>query len=156
MFNRVVLPLPFGPIRPWTSPGRSAIDTPDSAATPPKCLHRPRTDSAPVAVCGVMAPAPAATWRRSTVADRAPPAAPGGGRGGAPPTRPARCRRPWGWAAPPPPPPLHPAEGEPRQFQPQRRDADRRSRHVAVAQGDQTTAPHATADVPGQPSDGQA
>src|SRR6218665_1503796 len=96
MFNRVVLPLPFGPIRPWTSPGRSSIDTPDSAATPPKCLHRPRTDSAPVAVCGVMAPAPAATWRRSTVADRAPPAAHGGGRGGARPQRPAPRRRPWG------------------------------------------------------------
>src|SRR6218665_3180805 len=93
MFNRVVLPLPFGPIRPWTSPGRSSIDTPDSAAPPPKCLHRPRTDSAPVAVCGVMAPAPAATWRRSTVADRAPPAAHGGRRRGARPRRPPRPRQ---------------------------------------------------------------
>src|SRR5262245_39080548 len=36
--NSVVLPEPFGPIRPWMRPGSSAIVTSLSAATPPKRL----------------------------------------------------------------------------------------------------------------------
>ncbi len=34
--NKVVLPAPFGPMRPWTSPGATDIETSDRARTPPK------------------------------------------------------------------------------------------------------------------------
>src|SRR5207248_5024727 len=37
----VVLPAPFGPIRPWTTPPRRARSTPRSACTPPKLLATP-------------------------------------------------------------------------------------------------------------------
>ena len=39
----VVLPEPFGPIRPKRSPGAISRLTPDSAVKPPKCLETPFT-----------------------------------------------------------------------------------------------------------------
>src|ERR1700730_13760571 len=33
----VVLPAPFGPIRPWIEPCSTSSDTPSTACTPPKC-----------------------------------------------------------------------------------------------------------------------
>src|ERR1700674_217106 len=33
----VVLPAPFGPIRPWIDPCSTSSDTPSTARTPPKC-----------------------------------------------------------------------------------------------------------------------
>ncbi len=47
----VVLPAPFGPIRPVTSPGRNDSDTPLSAATPPK---RTETSSTSSVIAGTM------------------------------------------------------------------------------------------------------
>ena len=41
----VVLPAPFGPIRPTTSPGRTSIDTSSTATTEPKRTVRPVIDS---------------------------------------------------------------------------------------------------------------
>src|SRR3981081_1536830 len=34
--TRVVLPAPFGPIRPWMAPFSTSSDTPSTARTPPK------------------------------------------------------------------------------------------------------------------------
>src|SRR6478735_5133165 len=34
----VVLPAPFGPIRPYIEPRSTSSDTPSTARTPPKCL----------------------------------------------------------------------------------------------------------------------
>src|SRR5690242_429828 len=36
-FTSVVLPAPFGPIRPWIDPCSTSSDTPSTARTPPKC-----------------------------------------------------------------------------------------------------------------------
>src|SRR5712691_9309045 len=36
----VVLPAPFGPIRPWIDPCSTSSDTPSTARTPPKCRRR--------------------------------------------------------------------------------------------------------------------
>src|SRR5713226_1613051 len=38
--TRVVLPAPFGPIRPWIDPFSTSSDTPSTARTPPKCRRR--------------------------------------------------------------------------------------------------------------------
>src|SRR2546428_3885585 len=43
----VVLPDPFGPIRPRISPAARVRSTPASAATPPNRLTTPRTESLP-------------------------------------------------------------------------------------------------------------
>src|SRR3954468_22982615 len=43
--NNVVLPAPFGPMRPVTKPGRAEMLTPSSATLPPKRTVTSRTSS---------------------------------------------------------------------------------------------------------------
>jgi hypothetical protein len=47
-FTSVVLPAPFGPIRPRISPRRSSRSTPSIARTPSKCTCTPRASSTSV------------------------------------------------------------------------------------------------------------
>lgn len=51
-FSSVVLPEPFDPIRPVTSPGSAVSDTSWSAATPPNDLETPSTLTRLPCTCG--------------------------------------------------------------------------------------------------------